>query len=423
MKISLKLSIIHSLILIVVITILSTIVYNYVKTVFLENEKKNITKKFVHHRRGKGWWTRFQGNTMVGPRGNTIIGFYEIIIVRILPDGKYEVVQDPYDLGVYKEGIIKKDNEYYLMVKERNFIIGKEITPIMISLKNLRNFLVLISISGVGISLFVGFGMSTIFLKPLRRILSDLGKILPENLSIRLPYPKSRDELYFLVSKINEMLDRIEKAYKSQERFVSDVSHELRNPITTLLGYIKMLKRWGKENEKILKESLEAMESTAEDMKNLVESLLLMTKPDTKIFTEEIDLEEFIRPLLDKWKKRYSREIKLKVKEPAVVKTNPEYLEIMLNSLIDNAIKYSEKPVEVVIDGAKISVIDKGPGIPKEKQKEIFQRFRRLVKNKEGHGIGLSIVKELADRLNIEVKLKSEVGKGSEFILSFRKEE
>lgn len=421
MKISLKLSIIHSLILIVVITILSTIVYNYVKTVFVENEKKSITKKFVR-RKGK-MGIEFHGNTMMGPHWNTMIGFYGNIIVRILPDGKYEVIQDPYNLGVYEEGIIKKNNEYYLMVKEKNFIIGKEITPTMISLKNLRNFLVLISISGVGISLFVGFGMSTIFLKPLRRILSDLGKILPENLSIRLLYPKSRDELYFLVSKINEMLDRIEKAYKSQERFVSDVSHELRNPITTLLGYIKMLKRWGKENEKVLKESLEAMESTAEDMKNLVESLLLMTKPDTKIFTEEIDLEEFICHLLDKWKKRYSREIKLKVKETAVIKTNPEYLEIMLNSLIDNAIKYSEKPVEVVIDGAKISVIDKGPGIPKEKQKEIFQRFRRLVKNKEGHGIGLSIVKELADRLNIEVKLKSEVGKGSEFILSFRKEE
>jgi len=184
-----------------------------------------------------------------------------------------------------------------------------------------------------------------------------------------------------------------------------------------------MLKRWGKEDEKVLRESLEAIEDTAEDMKDLIESLLLMTKPDVNIPIEEIDLEEFTLSLMNKWKKRYSREIRLKVKEKGVVKTNPEYLEIMLNALVDNAIKYSEESVDVGIDGMKISVIDRGQGIPKEKQKEIFQRFRRLSRDKEGHGIGLSIVRELAERLSIEVKLKSDVGKGSEFTLIFRREE
>ena len=403
MKISLKLSVIHSLVLISAITILSMITYNYVKTVFIENERKNIVKKFIH-RRGRMW-----------------MGLYENIVVQILPDGSYEVVRDPYNLGVYKEGIMKKNDEYFLIIREGNFLLGKEITPVMISLRNLRNFLVLTSLAGVVISLLVGFGMSSIFLKPLRKILSDLKKIFPEDLSVRLPYPKSRDELYFLVSRINEMLDRIEKAYRAQERFVSDVSHELRTPVTTLLGYVKMLKRWGKEDEKVLRESLEAIEDTAEDMKDLIESLLLMTKPDVNISIEEIDLEKFIISLMNKWKKRYSREIQLKVKEKGVVKTNPEYLEIMLNALVDNAIKYSKGPVDVVIDGTKISVIDRGQGIPKEKQKEIFQRFRRLSRDKDGHGIGLSIVRELAERLNIEVKLKSDVGKGSEFTLIFQR--
>jgi len=399
-----KLTIIHSLVLIAIITFLSIITYNYVKAVFIENERKNLVKKFIH-RRGRMW-----------------MGLYENIVIEISPDGSYKVLRDPYNLEEYKEGIVRKGDEYFLIIREGNLLLGKEITPVMISLRNLKAFLILISLVGVAGSMFVGFGMSNIFLKPLRKILSDLKKILPEDLSIRLPYSKSRDELYFLVSRINEMLDRIERAYRAQERFVSDVSHELRTPVTTLLGYIKMLKRWGKENERVLKESLDAMENTAEDMKDLIESLLLMTKPDVNIPVEKVDLEKFVQSLVNKWKKRYSREIRLKVIKNEIVKTNPEYLEIMLNALVVNAIKYSEGPVDLVIDNRRVSVIDRGPGIPEGKQEEIFQRFRRLSREKGGHGIGLSIVKELAERLNIEVKLKSKIGEGSEFILNFRRE-
>ena len=87
-------------------------------------------------------------------------------------------------------------------------------------------------------------------------------------------------ELRGIEQALNDLLDRIRKTYKQQDQFVSDASHELRTPIAVIQGYVNMLDRWGKEDETVLAESIEAIQHEADHMQKLVEQLLFLARGD-----------------------------------------------------------------------------------------------------------------------------------------------
>jgi signal transduction histidine kinase len=216
------------------------------------------------------------------------------------------------------------------------------------------------------------------------------------------------------------MLERIEDAFNAQKQFVSDVSHELRTPLTSINGFVKMLKRWGTKDEKILTESIESIENSTEYLKDMVEKLLILTKPNYEIEKQKHNVKKIIKETLEIFHKE--DEIFNLEGEDFYINTSEEYLSIILKVVIENALKYNSEgeKVDIKYGEGEISIRDYGNGISEDEIDKIFQRFYKgdKARSTKSHGLGLSIAKKLADKLNISIKVENKE-KGVQFTLKF----
>lgn len=245
-------------------------------------------------------------------------------------------------------------------------------------------------------------------------------------LDTRIPLDETQDELKNLAKAINGMLDRINESYRSQVRFVSDASHELRTPISVIQGYVNLLDRWGKNDEKTLQESIDAIKDEAANMKELIEQLLFLARGDNNTIIlqlEQFKLTELISEVLKETKmidSAHEYEARLEVVE---VIADRALIKQALRILIDNAIKYTNAGGRIVISSeiiegkAKLTVQDDGIGIPPEAVPKIFDRFYRAEESRAratgGAGLGLSIALWIAERHRGHLEVMSREGIGT----------
>ena len=353
---------------------------------------------------------------------------YRKYFVAIVKNDQTVVVNDPFGVFGYiklEKGVQRIGDEYYLVVSVRRgeitYYVASNITPLMTALYSIKRFGIFVMFVGMSASFGIGFILSWFSLRPIRRVVEEIKEIGAKTLDKRLENPETGDELEELISEINSMLERLEKAYRSQERFVHDVSHELRNPLTSLKGFAKVLRKFGEDRE-IREEAVEEIEELVDDMSDLIENLLMLAKPDTSITPESVRVKNLVEEIVEKLLKSFpSREIRLDAVGDPVIETSPDLLRIIVKNLIENAMKYSphDEPVVVRIGDRWIEVEDRGPGIPKEYRDKIFERFYRIDpsrdRRKSGYGLGLAMVKELCERLGMRVEFESEEGRGSVF--------
>ena len=224
-----------------------------------------------------------------------------------------------------------------------------------------------------------------------------------------------RREFIGMEDAINDLLERTRNTYKSQVRFVSDASHELRTPIAVIQGYANMLERWGREDKEILDESIKSIKSEAENMSRLVENLLFLARGDsgrTVLRFENIDINQLLCDIYYEFVMIDStHEFRLDLRADIVSQADISLLKQCLRILIDNAIKYSPEGTDIILrlqnrgDGYySIDVQDYGIGIKAEDADKIFERFFRSdpARNRQngGTGLGLSIAKWIADKHN-----------------------
>ena len=268
----------------------------------------------------------------------------------------------------------------------------------------------------------------------LEALAGELEKINATHLDTRIDLPATQKELRSLAQAINAMLDRINKAYSAQMRFVSDASHELRTPIAVIQGYASLLDRWGKDDPEALQESINAIRSEAKSMENLVEQLLFLARGDndtqpvkrthfdlTALAGEVLREEEMIhedRIFLPRWGE-----------EPVPVYADQGLIKQVMRILMDNSVKYSGPDSRVylrvmMLDGhARVTVQDEGMGISPEGIPHIFDRFYRTDQSRDrktgGTGLGLSIAKWIIDRHGgwFEVVSREGVGTRISFLL------
>jgi heavy metal sensor kinase len=263
-------------------------------------------------------------------------------------------------------------------------------------------------------------------------------QIAAGDLSERVPEPAQMDEIGRLAATFNDMISRLQAAFERQKQFTSDASHELRTPLAVMRGDIEVTLRRERSNE----EYKRALTSNLEEimrLSRLVEDLLTLARGDTgrvELRCEPVDLNdlcrrmaEYITPLADQRDQTLIYEPPLGA-ETAPVTISADMLRIkqLLLNLLDNAIKYTERRGKITL-GLKteekvaiITVTDTGRGIPPEDLPHIFERFfRRSAKTADrtaaGFGLGLSIVKWIVDSHGGRIEAKSEVGKGTEFIV------
>lgn len=267
-------------------------------------------------------------------------------------------------------------------------------------------------------------------LKPIRSITEKIDDVTGENLSARLDQVDSQDELCELTNRINGMLDNLEESFNRQQNFVADASHELKTPIAVIQGYANMLKRWGKEDPKILDESIEAIARESENMKRMVEQLLLLARlGNFSMNVTRFNLVEVVADVADSYKMvDTDHAITFHRHDDAItVETDKNLLTECVRALVDNAIKYTPAGGRVTIgcvlsgDHAEITVADTGIGIKAEDLPHIFERFYRCDKSrgreKGSTGLGLSIAKSIVETMGGKIEVQSDVGLGTTFCI------
>ena len=235
------------------------------------------------------------------------------------------------------------------------------------------------------------------------------------------------NELQGLEEAINNLLDRMRESYRQQARFVSDASHELRTPISVIQGYANMLDRWGKNDEEVLEESIAAIKSESENMKNLVEQLLFLARGingKTQLKIVEFSLNDMMKEVLEESKMIDRYHIYTYIDSENInVYGDISLLKQTARILIENAAKYTDKREEIILKCGKndnnepyFSVQDNGIGMDENDVVHIFERFFRAdtarVRKNGGTGLGLSIAKWIIDSHNgyFSVLSRKEIG-------------
>ena len=243
-------------------------------------------------------------------------------------------------------------------------------------------------------------------------------------------------ELAGLEEAINSLLKRMHESYQQQARFVSDASHELRTPIAVIQGYANLLARWGKRDEKVLEESIAALQSEANYMKKLVEQLLFLARGDigkNKLEMRPLSLSDLMREVCEDCRLiDAAHEYRLQCEEDVRTVGDVDMLKQCARILTDNAVKYTPEGGAILLrtytnaaGESCFEVQDSGIGIPLEDVKHVFERFYRAdparSRNSGGTGLGLSIAKWIVSRHGGHIEVLSREGLGTRFTVCLRR--
>ena len=235
------------------------------------------------------------------------------------------------------------------------------------------------------------------------------------------------DDLAGIEAVMNNLLIRMRDTYRQQARFVNDASHELRTPIAVIEGYANMLDRWGKEDSRILDESITAIRNESGHMKHLVEQLLFLARGDsgkTQVAREETDLADMMQEV-------YEESFMIDEAHPYRFRPAERNLKMLADQgllkqavriLIDNAAKYTKAGDEIILGCGHtesgdlyVSVQDTGIGMAEADVQHMFERFYRSdeVRTYKGTGLGLSIAKWIVDKHDGHFEILSRTGLGT----------
>ncbi|MDH4127615.1 MAG: HAMP domain-containing histidine kinase [Spirochaetota bacterium] len=337
-----------------------------------------------------------------------------------------------YSIGPANEPIIVVQHDFVFTNKALTIYAAEDLTNSNIIIDKLRNFLLI----AIPISIFVtGLGaikIVKISLKPLGIFSLSIEKINHKNLDERIKKEKQVKEIKSLTQSFNEMLDRLQKAFKVEKQIISDASHEFKTPISVIRMQCEiMLQKERSVSEYI--EALNIIKSSADNMKRLTSSLLSLAKLDSGFLTYPSFKSILLNNILDKTVQllsNYANErninINLNSKSNVKIDCSQDRLTEAFVNIIENAILYNKNGGSVNIstsetkNNVSIHVEDTGIGIKEDSLTRIFDRFYRDSDtiNIEGTGLGLSIASAIIESHNGSINVKSELGKGTTFTVN-----
>lgn len=304
---------------------------------------------------------------------------------------------------------------------------------------------VIFSLIVLVISWFLVKGITLKSLKPLNSVTDTIEKINAEKLHIRIPEDTNQLEINRLAASFNGMLEKIETSFKKEteikdkmKKFVSDASHELKTPITSIHGFAEVLIMGAAKDEKQLLSSLKAIMNESDRLNRLINSLLLLSKidqnyepPMAKENLSQIIID--IKPQLEIMASK--RKLELNIENDIFIYANKDQIKQVILNLMQNSVRYSSEDSGIIKISlnfmqngknkyAKFSIEDNGIGISDENMSSIFDRFYRVNSHRSreqgGYGLGLSIVKSIIDSHEGEISVISNIGKGTNFTILFK---
>ncbi|MBU3131912.1 HAMP domain-containing histidine kinase [Clostridium gasigenes] len=280
-------------------------------------------------------------------------------------------------------------------------------------------------------SILMFFATKTIS-KPIKYISNITKEVSKGNFDISIDY-ESADEIGTLAKNFNLMIVELKNMEYLRKDFISNVSHEFKTPISSIQGFVEMIKNKDLPEEK-RDAYIDIIIEETERLSNLSSNMLRISRLDNQSIPNKItefSLDEKIRKVIllleDRWdKKNLELDINL---ESVVFKGDEDLIEQVWINLIENAIKFSEDGGKISVElknleeDVVVKVSDTGIGISEESKERVFERFYQgeTSHSKVGNGLGLAIVKRIIEICRGEIEIESCVGKGTRFIIRLPK--
>ncbi|MGB0744151.1 MAG: sensor histidine kinase [Opitutales bacterium] len=337
------------------------------------------------------------------------------------PDGKNQTKHYSRTLEKYRE---------YIHVGRPGHIIllGKPIEELKARLYTLKLQLVAIWTVVVALGFGVGWILVARLMKPVENISNAAREIANGDLSRRIDTDETESELGQLAEVLNETFEKLEHSFGQQVRFTADASHELRTPVSVILAKCQFALRRDRDVEKY-KQTFEECEISAQHIRRLVESLLELARVDSgefKLQYEETDVTSVVKDcvfMLGALAEEKSITIENELKSVVCSFDRARIHQVFIN-LLSNAINYTPDGGRVKVltfeDGTHciIAFEDNGIGIDAEHLPNLFERFYRASKERDERkstGLGLAITKAIVDAHGGQIRVESELNKGSRF--------
>ncbi|NNK92542.1 MAG: HAMP domain-containing protein, partial [Acidimicrobiia bacterium] len=283
-------------------------------------------------------------------------------------------------------------------------MIGRSVEEVDQTLVGLRGWLVAISVSGTVAAALVGWLVANRVLRPVRRLAAATRQVAETRRFDADLRVEGSDELGALATSFNTMLSTLRASREQQHRLVRDANHELRTPLTSLRTNVDVLRRRRERLDAAERSAIvESMDAEVRELSLLVNELV-ESATDASVLADSdafmpVDLAEMAERVAERTTRRTGRSVTLDVRNGLVL-GDPTGLERALGNLVGNAVKFSgaTEPIEIVVDGPRVEVRDRGPGIPRGDHERVFDRFYRSDRTRTlpGSGLGLAIVAEVA---------------------------
>jgi len=311
-------------------------------------------------------------------------------------------------------------------------VVGHSTADIRSVLQTFRWNLILASLAMAGVAAAVGVFLTKRALKPVEKITEAAQEIEESDLSRRIEV-QSEDELGRLAIVLNQMISRLEGAFKRQRQLTADASHELRTPLAVIQASSTLAlrkKRTGSDYRK----ALESISIEATHMSTMVESLLFLARSDSgnkRLNLDKVNLSDLLTGLVSELEllfKGKGLQFRFEALQNLIVRGDRIELKRLFLNLLDNAVKYTLVGGIVSVsavkkgDNALVAITDSGIGISQEHIPHIFERFYRVdaarSTDNEGMGLGLSICNQIVQLHGGHIEVESQLGKGSTFSVS-----
>jgi heavy metal sensor kinase len=315
-------------------------------------------------------------------------------------------------------------------------LISQSLDPIAADLRLVQRMFRIALPLAVAIAGLGGFLLSTRSLAPVRSMAAQAKRITDRNLRNGLDAGAASEEFRALADSFNELLARLDRSFVTMRRFVADASHELRTPLAIIRGEADVALAADRPAAEY-RESIAIIQDEARRLSRLVDDLLNLARVDAdsvKLQIEPFYLDDLLSEgcrLLQPLATAKGVRIECRCPQDVMFSGDPELLRRLILNLIENAIRYTPMEGRVTValeveDAAlRITVSDTGIGIPPEDAPHVFERFYRVdsARSREqgGFGLGLSIVKWIAESHHGTVELTSQPGAGSTFTVLLHK--
>lgn len=297
-------------------------------------------------------------------------------------------------------------------------------------LQNLRLILIIVFCASIIVVSFAGYIYAGRALKPISNVISSVKEISIASLNLRVDEGNGTDEIAQLAHTFNEMLERLEGAFKTQKNFIANASHELRTPLTAITGQLEVLLM----KERTAEDYKNSVSSILDDIKNLnsISNRLLLlaqtSNSDHVKVLENLRMDELlwqVREELLKHHPDYVIDLSLSEElddKTLTVKGDGQLLKTALTNIVENGCKYSENHtinIGLLARTGYLELVfeDKGIGISADDLKIILEPFQRgkNALGAKGHGIGLSLVDAIMKMHHATIEIKSVLNEGTSF--------